>query len=122
MANRKNIYLTTAVFAAGLAAGAGADRVAVPVLDTAARPGAFIMAKDGYGMAVEVEAGAGKASRVLNWDRNGDAPLLDGRPLDDDGARAIGKAAVAFAAVAEAEVAKMADVLAQPASKPDPTH
>lgn len=114
MAERKTLYLTSAVFAAGLAAGAGAERIAVPVLDTAATPLALRLSRDGYGVDVDVQAGAAHAARILNYDRNGNAPLLDSQPFDDGDARAIGQCAATFAACAEQHVAAMADVLAQP--------
>lgn len=117
MAERKTLYLTSAVFAAGLAAGAGAERIAVPVLDTAAKPLALRLSPDGYGVDVHVKAGAAEAMRILNYDRNGGAPLLDSQPIDDDDARAIGQCAATFAACAEQHVAAMADALAQPAKR-----
>jgi hypothetical protein len=127
MAERKSLTISKEAFAAalaltatlGAAAGVGGQSVLVPVLDTASRPTTMIIAKDGYGLSVDVEVGAGHATRILNWDRNGGAPLLDGQVFDEEGARSVGACAATFALCAEEHVAKMHDVLAQPPAVSD---
>lgn len=108
----------TAALLLGAALGAGGDELARPRLDVVASPTALRISPDGYGLDVAVRVGAGGTSRILNWDRKGDAPLLDGQAFDNDDARAIGHAAAAFVKIAEERAGTLAGVLVRSPSGP----
>jgi len=101
---------------AGIAVGAGGQKLAGPALNIAAAPTELRISRDGFGLSVVAKIGAGGVHRVLNWDRKGETPLLDGQPFSDDHARALGLAAAAFVKVAEEQTGAMAEALAT--SKP----
>lgn len=117
MADTKKNTAVAAALVAAFAAGAGADRLSITPLETSVRPVSLTIAKDGYGLIVQVKAGAADATRILNWDRNGGAPLLDGQVFNNNDAREIGTAAALFAKTAEEKTANLTDELVWTSSK-----
>jgi hypothetical protein len=102
MANR-TLWLTPAAIAAAIAAGAGADRLAVVTYDTSAKATEVRLLGDGQiGVTLETRIGDCTSSRELVFNADGTRPRLNGRDVDDGDSRAIGQAVAAFAGQARA--------------------
>lgn len=118
MADKKTTTTAAVVLAAAFAAGAGADRLIAPPIEINTRPLTLRMEESGFGLDVGVKIGAGRVMRILNWDRKGGSPLLDGQTIDDKSAeadaRVLGECAVKYTACAEEHVANMTSALIQP--------
>lgn len=100
---------TAAAIVAALAAGAAADRLA-SAPDTGPRPQRLIISKDRLDLSIM----NGHDKHRVRWDRDGGSGTLDGvkAPNSD----AVGKAAAAFAELAE----KYATATIKPVKPPSP--
>ena len=97
MAETKTLYMTAAAIAAAFAAGAGADRLAVPVYDTAATPREVRFLADGQiAVGLRTRIGDCVSGREYVFDADGRNPRLNGRPVDTQEAKDIGAQVVSL--------------------------
>jgi len=119
--DKKTYTLVAAALVAGMGAGAGGQKLAGPSIELSAQAVDVRLSRDGFGINVEVKAGAAAGMRTLNWDTHGEHPLLDGQAFDDDNARELGKAVAAFSATVGKHVESMSETLAtQKPTRVDP--
>lgn len=112
--DKKTTAPMAAVLAMGIAIGAGGHRMMAPAHAVTPRVLELRILGDGQLAAdLYVKDGGGGYGRQLVWDKEGGTPRLNGKPIADQAAADLGKAAVVFARRA----AELVEQLAVPLSR-----